>query len=228
MATPTRKRSLSAYQQLVKELYGPANERHYDVEGMLINVQRFSTRALKGIRKGEEEKIQLNLAITTSWFLSLLNQLGIDLEKAVWHRFPYECSYCVSCPCICKDKKINKRKRFKALHPRKPVTLEDLQKMFDQIYPMEKRTPEHAGIHLAEEVGEFAEAVFRFRGKHGKEELRNIELEAADVFSCVMGVCNSLEFNFSKEVFGMFARGCHVCHKKPCECSYTSVMGFKS
>jgi NTP pyrophosphatase (non-canonical NTP hydrolase) len=77
-------------------------------------------------------------------------------------------------------------------------------------------------------VGEFAEAVFRFRGRHTDEDLAHIKREAADVFSCFMGVCNSARISYAKEAESMFKDGCHVCHTKPCTCTYARALSFKS
>ena len=34
-----------------------------------------------------------------------------DVESAVWHRFPFVCSYCGKRPCSCKKNKSAKRKQ---------------------------------------------------------------------------------------------------------------------
>ena len=228
MSTLTKTKSLQDYQKLVNEIYGPSNRRHFTVEEMLTNVSRFSMRALKGIRKNDPEKIKINIVVATSWFMSLMNQLEIDLEDEVWNRFPYLCSYCGECPCVCKTKKNQKRLKIKINKKYKPETIAGLQKMFNEIYPAKSRTLEHAGIHLAEEVGEFSEAVLKFRGHHTDEYFKNVTLEAADTFSCFMGVCNSINFDYEKDLLSLFSHGCHVCKSTPCVCEYDFVINFKS
>src|SRR4051812_20458157 len=96
--------SLREYQAYVDFIYGPNNARHFTVNEMLTNINRFSMRALKGIRKKDDEKTKLNGILALSWFFSLMNQLGINVEEIVWNRFPYVCSYCKECPCSCKAK----------------------------------------------------------------------------------------------------------------------------
>jgi len=195
---------------------------------MITNVERFVMRGLKGIRKKDREKTRINLLIAFSWFTSMMNQLHIDMETEVWKRFPYLCSYCASCPCSCKEKKIEKREKVFIDENKRPKTLEEFQNMFDKIYPTEKRTIEQAGVHLAEEMGEFSEAVLAYRGGHEDKSFNNIELEAADLFSCIMGVFNSLKMNIAEELSIMFSNNCHVCKNAPCTCSFKEVTNFKS
>lgn len=220
--------SLRDYQAFVAAVYGQSNERHFNTDEMLTNITRFSMRGLKGIRKGDDSKTQTNMTIAMSWFMSLMNQLGVDLEDAVWQRFPYLCSYCGECPCACKRKKVHKRSKIKVDQNLRPKTIRQLQTMFDGIYPASERTLEHAGIHLAEETGELSEAVLRFRGHHRDEDMEQVVLEASDLFSCFMGIFNSLGYDYSEELAAQFSDGCHVCKKTPCVCEYDAVVNFKS
>ncbi len=220
--------TIREYQDFVKEVYGISNDRHFSLWDMLSNVERFTMRGLKGIRKKDYDKAKLNLLISLSWFISILNRLHIELEDAVWERFPYLCSWCASCPCACKEKKIKTRQKVPIDNAKKPSSLGGFQVMFEKIYPSEKRTIEHAGIHLAEELGEFSEAILIYRGEHKNKFFKEIALESADIFSCILGTLNSLNINLAKELSETFSNGCHVCHKSPCECSFTSIVRFES
>lgn len=99
------------FQNFVREVYGVPNDQYWDSQEMLTNIQRFVMRGIKGIRKGDTTKTVMNLLITQSWFASLMNRLHIDLEQGIWKRFPFMCSYCAHCPCICKAQKIKSRKK---------------------------------------------------------------------------------------------------------------------
>jgi NTP pyrophosphatase (non-canonical NTP hydrolase) len=157
-----------------------------------------------------------------------MNQLDIDLQKTVLERFPYKCSYCGECPCVCKAKKVQKRSAIIRSKHGVPKTLGEMQKMFNDVYPAKTRTLEHAGIHLAEEVGELAEAVLQFRGHHTNKDFEQLKLEAADLYSCFMGVFNSLGVDYHKELVSMFFDGCHACKKTPCACEYDFVVKYRS
>jgi NTP pyrophosphatase (non-canonical NTP hydrolase) len=219
--------TIKEYQNFVNEIYGLSNDRYFSLWDMLSNVERFTMRGLKGIRKKDYEKTKLNILISLSWFSSLLNRLHIDLEDAVWKRFPYLCSYCATCPCSCKERGIKTRENVQISNLKRPSTLEEYQTMFKKIYPPEKRSIEDAGIHLAEELGEFSEAVLKHMGEHKDEFFEEIISESADIFSCIISLFNSLNTNMAKELSIMFSNNCHICRKCPCKCSFNYVVNFK-
>lgn len=220
--------TIKEYQDFVKTVYGLPNDRDFSLDDMLTNVERFVMRGLKGIRKGDKEKAKTNLLISLSWFVSMMNQLHIDAENELWNRFPFLCSYCASCPCLCKEQKIEERQKVPIDDKKRPKTLEEFQVMLDKIYPFKTRTIEQAGVHLAEECGEFAEAILIYRGAHKEEDFEKLELEAADFLSCLLGAFNSLEVSLAKELSTMFTNNCHVCQNAPCICKFTDIVKFKS
>lgn len=228
MASVKQNTTIKEYQNFVKEVYGPSNDRYFSLGDMLINVQRFIMRGLKGIRKGDKEKIKINLLIAQSWFFSMMNSLHIDLEKEIWKRFPYLCSHCASCPCLCQENKVIKQKKIFGDGKKRPKTFEEFQNMFNKIYLPEKQSIEHRGVHLGEELGEFSEAILIYRGGRKNKDFKRIEIEAADLFSCLMGAFNSLKTNVAKELSIMFSKNCHACKNAPCTCSFASVINFKS
>ncbi len=228
MASVKQNTTIREYQNFVKEVYGLSNDRYFSLWDMITNMERFMMRGLKGIRKEDAEKTKINLLIAFSWFISITNQLHVNLEEEVWNRFPYLCSYCASCPCLCKKNKIEHRKKVPVDDIKRPKSLEGFQDMFNQIYPTEQRTLEHAGVHLAEEAGEFSEAILTYRGGHEDKDFKKVELETADFFSCITGVFNSLGVNIAKELSIMFSDNCHVCKNAPCACSFRDITNFKS
>lgn len=183
---------------------------------------------LKEFGKKNPEKVEMNLIIALSWFMSLMNQMHINIEEEIWKRFPGVCSYCGSKPCECARKKTGKRRKVKIVTKKKQMAIQETQKMFAEIYPSSQRTIEDAGIHLAEEMGELSEAYLAFRGNHREETFNNLKLETADLLSCFMGVFNSLGLDLSKKLARMFPRNCHICKKAPCQCTFEFVVNYKS
>ena len=228
MASFKRNTTIKQYQDFIRHVYSLPNDRYFSLGDMLTNMQRFVMRGLKGIRKGDDEKTKVNLLIALSWFMSTMNRLHIEIEDEIWKRFPYLCSYCGACPCVCMKKKVNKRQKISINNKKRPKTLDQFQKMFNEIYPATARTLDHTGVHLAEEIGEFSEAILTYRGAHKDEDFLKIELEAADLFSCVIGVFNSLDINAAKELSVMFSKNCHICKNTPCVCNFMNIVGFKS
>lgn len=227
MASVTKGVTIKEFQSFVREVYALPNDRHFELAEMLNNIQRFAMRGLKGIRKGDTERTKKNLMISLSWFISTLNRLHIDLEEEIWQRFPYICSYCGSLPCACKSKKVKKRIEIRPDHTKRPKTLEEFQQMFKEIYPPSTRLLDHAGVHLAEEIGEFSEALIAYRGERKAEDFKKVLFEAADCFSCLAGIFNSMEVSLADELVERFSNGCHECHQAPCTCSYNHVKEYK-
>lgn len=228
MPSLNQKSTILEYQEFVKAVYGLNNDRYFTTPDMLTQMQRFLMRGLKGIRKGDKEKTTLNLLIALNWFMSLMNQLHIDVEAVAFKRFPNVCSYCGYCPCVCRKDKVKKRKKVVAKNGRRPRTIAEFQRMFSAIYPSESRTLEHSGIHLGEEMGELAEAIAAYRGSREVKDFEYISQEAADVFSCLFGVFNSWKIDGAREISILFSENCHVCKKAPCVCSFQFITSFKS
>ena len=220
--------SIKEYQEFTQGVYGLPNDRYFDKWDMLSNVGRFAMRGMKGIRKNDKEKATNNFIIALSWFMSVMNQLHIDVEQETWERFPFMCSYCASYPCACKENKVEERQNVMIEEAKRPKTFQEFQDMFRGLYPPKSRTLAQAGIHLAEELGEFSEIMLKYRGNHNDADFEKVTLEAADVISCFLGVFNSLEVNLTEELSERFSNNCHVCHNAPCTCNFTFITEFKS
>lgn len=220
--------SLRQFQHFIDEVYGVPDQRLYSVPDLLSNQQRFTMRALKGIRKQDKEKVRYNLLIAISWLMAVVNQLHIDLEDAVWNRFPGFCSYCGMRPCACKKMKLKKRSAQKRPQASRPKTIAEMQKMFNGIYPSTSRTIQDAGVHLAEEMGEVSEAIHIFLGEHKEKQFNEIIHEVADYISCFFGVANSTSFDVAHELSVMYRNSCHICHKAPCVCKFSFVAKLRS
>jgi len=228
MAAINKNVTIKKFQEFIKEVYGLSNDRYFSLSDMIVNMERFLMRGLKGIRKRNNQKAKINLMLSLSWFMSIMNRLHINIEDEIWKRFPYLCSYCGTYPCLCKKEKIQKRRGVVVNNKKRPRTLKQFQKMFDDIYPSAARTLDHAGVHLAEEVGEFSEAIMTFRGAHKDGDFKQVELEAADLLSCLIGVFNSLEIDIANELVKLYPKNCHACKKAPCICNFEYITNYKS
>ena len=120
--------TLSKFQDFISNVYSLPDDRIYSIWDLLTQQQRFAMRAIKGIRKGNLEKLNTNLLITFSWVMSICNRLHINIEEEVWRRFPMLCSYCGKKPCVCKIVKQTKRARVKIDDTLRPHNLAAFQK----------------------------------------------------------------------------------------------------
>ncbi|MFZ2621329.1 MAG: hypothetical protein WAX85_02115 [Minisyncoccia bacterium] len=220
--------TLSDLQKFVSDVYSLPDDRLYSIWDLLTQQQRFTMRSLKGIRKGNIEKIKINLLISLSWAMAISNRLHINIEDEVWKRFPMLCSYCGKKPCVCKSIKATKRARVRVDNALRPHNLTAFQKMFNEIYPENGRTLAEAGVHLAEEMGEVSEAVHNYLGQHLEKQFSEVVLEISDYISCIFGVANSANIDMSKELSFAYNNNCHVCHKAPCVCKFSEVTHIKS
>ncbi|MBI5138230.1 MAG: hypothetical protein HZA95_00305 [Candidatus Vogelbacteria bacterium] len=228
MAKFSHKESLNEFQQLIFTIYGVSNDRQFGIHDLTSNIERFTMRALKGIRKGDNNKIKINLLISLSYFMAVLNRLHIESEEVVWKRFPMLCSYCGKKPCACKKLKPKTRPSISRKSSLKPTTLAGFQQMFREIYPPETRTLEHAGVHLAEETGEVSEAIHNYMNTHTTKAFENVREEVADYISCTFGVANSAKIDVAAELEKMYEHNCHVCHTAPCSCTFTFIAEYRS
>lgn len=228
MAHVYRDQSLRQFQKLVANIYALPDDRLYSIFDLLTQMQRFSMRTLKGIRKDNKEKLRKNLLVSLAWLMAIANRLHTDVEDVVWKRFPFLCSYCGFAPCQCKKIKPENRAKIKINSSLRPTTVKGFQELFRTVYPPEGRTLADAGVHLAEETGEVSEAIHNFLGQHLQKQFDEVELEIADYVSCVFGVANSASLDIASDLEEMFKNGCHVCHNVPCTCSFSTVATLKS
>ena len=89
MAALTAKNSLHDFQELIKKVYAVSDDRLFSVSDLISNQERFTMRALKGIRKGDINKLTTNLVLSFSWLVAVANRLHLDLEDCVWKRFQW-------------------------------------------------------------------------------------------------------------------------------------------
>ncbi len=228
MAQFLKKHSLLDFQKFIESVYSLPDDRLFSLWDLLSHQERFTMRALKGIRKNNRKKLELNLLIAFSWLMSVANRLHIIVEDAVWRRFPMQCSYCGALPCACKKIKPKQRVKIIRKNSMRPKTLSQFQEMFSRIYPPSSRTLSDAGVHLAEEMGELSEAVLCFLGEHKHKQFVDLQNELADFVSCIFGVANSANIDMANGLSKMFYKNCHVCHKAPCECSFSLIAKFSS
>ncbi len=220
--------SFQDLQDFGKKVYSVPDDRMFSLSDLLSNQERFIMRALKGMRKGNTEKLKKNLLIGGSWLIEIANRMHIDLEDSLWERFPGVCSYCGNAPCICKSIKQEQRKKVRVDASKRPRSVAAFQQMFNTIYPQASRTIYEAGVHLAEEIGEVSEAIHAYSGEHKAEQFSAIEDEIADEFSCIMGVANSAGIDVAQGYAEMYYQNCHVCHEAPCVCNFSFITKFNS
>jgi len=219
MATFGKNDSLLQLQKFITDVYGEPGDKHFSLFELIAQQARFSMRILKDIRKGDDKSLEHNMAVAISWTIAIANRLHIDISDALWQRFPGVCSFCGKRPCICKKDHLKKRvSHLVSTGAKKPKTLAHAQKELGEIYPKDSRTLEGAALLLAEEVGEFSEAINQYYLTHQKTDLEQIKFEIADYLSCLFDIANSSNINMAESLTIRYGNNCPKCHKLPCTC----------
>jgi len=126
---------------------------------------------------------------TLRWVLDelliLAWQCGVDMEKAVWGKYPNLCSYCLTQPCLCGPRKSGPHKHLNTPPPSEGLALGNLQRMLGNIYPNHTSLLQEC-LDVIEETAESSLEVWS-----SKDPCR-IEEEFADIFARLMRVGNTL------------------------------------
>ena len=59
--------TLQDFQELIKEIYGVPDDRLFSLSDLISNLERFTMRSLKGIRKQDKKKL-IKITITSYMF----------------------------------------------------------------------------------------------------------------------------------------------------------------
>lgn len=93
------------------------------------------------------------------------------------------------------------------------MSLRGLQKLMREIYfeRDKKRGIPETYIWFISEVGELANALV-------KGTTKDVTEEAADVIAWLLSLCNLMNIDLEKAVYGKYGGGCPRCHTMPCRC----------
>lgn len=150
----------------------------------------------------EEEDVQeipSHLCILYGNMMNLWDSLNVDVAKAIWHKYPNVCPYCLcvkSCSCISDDSKhwikITGLVPFQKNIANMPQDVADWQKMFERLYGNINRIKSLTAIwfHFQSEVGELSHEIRR-------QDMECIRAESADVFAWFYAFCSKLNVDMS-------------------------------
>lgn len=95
------------------------------------------------------------------------------------------------------------------------MSLRELQKLMREIYfeRDKKRGILATYIWFISEVGELANALV-------KGSTKDVTEETADVIAWLLSLCNLMNIDLEKAVYGKYGGGCPRCHTMPCQCEH--------
>lgn len=217
------------YQEMLASIYTKANER-YSGNDLFLRLLEEISKIMEMVRKdvvllaSGREKFASQLARTYSLWNALATRLDIDLQEALWNKFPAVCSYCLrdaESKCICAvehlripdDERELVLRRLRKERSREPKTLRDHQELHRKLYGLQNsRIPlQSTADHLAEEMGEVSR---EFR----HQNLARLRGEMADIGSWLFALACRLEINLSQKVWEQYPYECEKCRKPECTC----------
>jgi len=214
--------TISEWQDMFAQLYGKRNEA-LSRETLCLHIVEEVGEVARDLRKEDYVSLREDLPDVFAWLCAYCELVGINLEDAVWEKYPRVCPYCLqkkNCVCVGGSYAIYEVSRTQnyASKNSKPATLDDWLMMFKTIYGNVNTivmTP-GIGLHLMEEIGELAKQLRR----DNHETPRHYE-GVADVFAWIMAL--AMKHVDSKQTFGemvwkIYPRKCKKCNQDRCMC----------
>lgn len=215
----SRPQTVREFQQMNAYIYGEANKRYGDAELILRLLEEIAV-IMEIARKDELEVMPRHLSRIFSWLCAIANRLGIDLQEALWNKYPGVCPYCLrneNCACAIEhpnipDKELALR-RFRRDRASEPKTLAEHQVLHHKLYYRQNRRifVIQTAAHIAEEAGEISRE-FRHKNPAGLQD------EMADVVSWIFAVANRCGFELADAAWIQFPYECEKCHHMVCDC----------
>ena len=225
MPTESRPFRLIDYQIMFGEIYGDAN-KHYSDYMLILRLIEEACSIMEIARKDHRDSFAVFLPRIFSWSNAVANRFNVDLQSALWHKYPGVCTYCLrDANCVCSVEHIeipDREKKLRILRRdrtgKEPISLKEHQTLHARLY---KRQNDRilliqTAAHLVEECGEVSQA---FRRKD-KDKFQD---ELADVLSWIFGLATRIGFDLEELVWNTFPYECEVCSNKPCACPPNSV-----
>lgn len=229
------RQSLDDAYQMIAYIYGEQNTQRSPAVTFAHFVEVCGALTVHDRKKKREGMTVLDaLCKALGWYFPLMAKFKVkSIQHLIYRKYPYACPYCRKTPHsdgICKVVKGTAKTvshselldKWRDNQNRMPSTLDEWQKMFQDIYPRSV-SDQTSTLGLFEELGELAEAI-RVFDRYPKYFCG----EAADVFSYLMGIANELalrleqdgqqSFSLQKEFFSRYPGLCPQCGYQICKC----------
>lgn len=219
-----RPRTEREFQRMNAHIYAEANKRYSDLELILRLIEEICVvEEVARKDKRNTDDMECQLARVYSWWHAVANRFNIDLQDALWRKYPNVCPWCLKrggCVCGPEHPKILDRefqlRRLRREIDGMPELLDDHQALHMTLYGWQNniRLPIQIAAHIAEEAGEVSKEV-----RHNNPE--GIADELADVGSWMFAIANRYGFKMSDAVWNRYPYECERCHKSVCagDCS---------
>lgn len=223
---------------MFKEIYFPTQNYNKSKDEIFVHlVKVFGGGSRYLFRTSDPHGSKDFLAKIFGWYCALVNRLGIDIEDALWKKYPGVCPRCLRDVCACGSplNPIDPEKLLMlAASNVKPRSVQEWQAMFRRLYrspsggtdvaPSKERLAT-VFTRMAEELGEVAEALLMDEviDENVESVVRN---EMADLCAWIFALANNLHFvdpsadgvTLADISWNLYGGKCHRCRKAPCAC----------
>lgn len=158
-------------------------------------LQNVFSELFEGVPTSQEDPVRFQG--TAEKFTTLVDRLlriasgyGIDLEQAVWDKYPGICPYCEQKPCDCGTEKSGPHRRIGTVKPR-DFTLTELQDMLREIYPPIMPATPRVVWQMAAWIKKLHEEVWELVRARKTGIRKEAEEEFADVFARLIQIANA-------------------------------------
>lgn len=212
--------SLKEWQEMFERIYGEHKKQYWTSESLLLHVVEAGAEITEFLRHQNSEGVISRLPILFKRLIAFCNMMRVDLEEAVWYKYPAICPYCFrteKCLCITEERVYRERAdldSYRNMSHFRPSSLYEWQDMFSRIYGNINKTVwrEMIWFHFEEEVGEVSKA-FRLK------DTQALQNELADTFAWLMAFCTKLSINLDDLSWQEYPGICNECKKEKCECA---------
>lgn len=224
MVRNKRPQNLPEWQDMFFNIYGERNKMLYTPESCLLHVVEELRGFAQWLRKERvgDVGVKDHIAVAFGWLLGFWNYIHVDVEEALWEKYPNVCPYCfqdAKCFCISEGLKYHptvvKLNAFRHDTTNMPRSLFEWQEMHARLYGnVNKITAQYQVFsHFIEEIGEMS---YEYRHKNN-QALRE---ESADVMMWLFAFCTRIDVNLDELVWHTYPAECNRCEKHVCECPY--------
>lgn len=223
-----RPRTLYDVQTMHHRIYGDANAVYSD-DDLVKRVMEEAGLLCKFARKDQLEKIPRGLADTFSWTMALANRTKINMQAAMWHKFPGICTACLrtqNCSCgiektkFTREEKIEEARRRRRDRTAEVFLLADHQNFHRILYG-----EQNARIlliqtiaHIPEEASECSQAFRHWNLSRRRDEAKRnaFQEELADLVSWIFAAATKLKIEFADLHWFVYPYECPLCCKTVC------------
>lgn len=219
-----RPKTIREWQELFGKIYGAANNALSPKE-MWLHLMEEAGEVARDMRKEDYRRLSHDLPDIFAWLCTFANRTGIDVEEAVWDKYPRVCPYCLRerhCVCIAEGFDFYDSARLASYrsHNNMPVTILDWERMFRDIFGNVNQILSRAsvGFHLMEEIGEVASLLRK--GEYGK-----YSREIADVFAWLIAIPMKMPEigSLDEMTWNIYPGLCKRCRLEKCACNGKQV-----